>query len=277
MAFVFAVGGAWHPHEVDTWLPLLGKASVAFALFCLVSSADYLVNDIRDRQTDRLHPTKRRRPIAAGAFRPTAALGWAAAFSLVGMGGVFALDLRAGGVVVGYIALMLAYSFYLKHTVLLDIMTIAAGFVLRAMTGALVIEVPISPWLYVVTALGALFLAINKRRAELLLLEEQANQHRATLGEYTPDLLNQLAATVTASTLIAYGLYTFTADNLPDNHSMMLTIPFVLYGIFRYLFLVHTKNQGGSPEEVLLKDWPLLLDILLWVVASLTILIVFRE
>jgi len=277
MAFVFAVGGAWHPREVDTWLPLLGKASLAFALFCLVSSADYLVNDVHDREADRLHPTKRRRPIAAGAFPPTAALGWAAAFSLLGMGGVFALDLRAGGVVGGYIALMLAYSFYLKHTVLLDIMTIAAGFVLRAMTGALVIEVPISPWLYVVTALGALFLAINKRRAELLLLEELANQHRATLGEYTPDLLNQLAATVTASTLIAYGLYTFTADNLPDNHSMMLTIPFVLYGIFRYLFLVHTKNQGGSPEEVLLKDWPLLLDILLWVVASLTILIVFRE
>jgi 4-hydroxybenzoate polyprenyltransferase len=277
MAFVFAVGSAWHPREVDTWLPLVGKASLAFALFCLVSSADYLVNDVRDRETDRLHPTKKRRPIAAGAFPPTAALGWAAAFSLVGMGGVFALDLRAGGVVVGYIALMLAYSFYLKHTVLLDIMTIGAGFVLRAMTGALVIEVPISPWLYVVTALGALFLAINKRRAELLLLDEQADQHRATLGEYTPDLLNQLAATVTASTLIAYGLYTFTADNLPDNHSMMLTIPFVLYGIFRYLFLVHSKNQGGSPEEVLLKDWPLLLDILLWVVASLAILIVFRE
>jgi 4-hydroxybenzoate polyprenyltransferase len=277
MAFIFSVGGAWHPREVDTWLPLLGKASLAFALFCLVSSADYLVNDVRDREPDRLHPVKRGRPIAAGALAPGAALGWAAAFSLLGLGGMFALDLRAGGVVAGYIALMLAYSFYLKHTVLLDIMTIAAGFVLRAMSGALVIEVPISPWLYVVTALGALFLALNKRRAELLLLDEEANQHRATLAEYTPDLLNQLASTVTASTLIAYGLYTFTADNLPKNHSMMLTIPFVLYGIFRYLFLVHSKNQGGSPEEVLLKDWPLLLDIVLWVAASLTILVVFRE
>jgi 4-hydroxybenzoate polyprenyltransferase len=277
MAFIFSVGGSWHPHDVDTWLPLLGKATLAFALFCLVSSADYLVNDVRDREMDRLHPTKRRRPIAAGALAPRAAVGWAAVLSMVGLGGMFALDLRAGGVVAGYIALMLAYSFYLKHTVLLDVMTIAAGFVLRAMSGALVIEVPISPWLYVVTALGALFLAINKRRAELVLLEDQANRHRATLEDYTPDLLNQLAATVTASTLIAYGLYTFTADNLPHNHSMMLTIPFVLYGIFRYLFLVHAKNQGGSPEEVLLKDWPLLLDILLWVVASLTVLVVFRE
>jgi 4-hydroxybenzoate polyprenyltransferase len=277
MALIFSVGSAWHIRDPDTWLPMFGKASLAFALFCLVSSADYLVNDVRDREPDRLHPTKSRRPIAAGAFAPRAALAWASVLSLVGLGGMFALDLRAGEVVVGYIALMLAYSFYLKHTVLLDIMTIAAGFVLRAMSGALVIEVPISPWLYVVTALGALFLAINKRRAELLLLEEQANQHRATLEEYTPDLLNQLAATVTASTLIAYGLYTFTADNLPDNHSMMLTIPFVLYGIFRYLFLVHTRNQGSSPEDVLLKDWPLLLDILLWLVASLTVLIVFRE
>jgi len=277
MALIFSVGGSWHVRELDTWLPLLGKTSLAFALFCLVSSADYLVNDVRDRETDRLHPTKRRRPIASGALSPKAAVGWAVVLSMVGLAGMFALDLRAGGVVAGYIALMLAYSFYLKHTVLLDIMTIAAGFVLRAMSGALVIEVPISPWLYVVTALGALFLAINKRRAELILLEDQANRHRATLEEYTPDLLNQLAATVTASTLIAYGLYTFTADNLPNNHSMMLTIPFVLYGIFRYLFLVHARNQGGSPEEVLLKDWPLLLDILLWVVASLTVLVVFRE
>jgi 4-hydroxybenzoate polyprenyltransferase len=277
MALIFSVGDAWHVREVDSWLPLLGKASLAFALFCLVSSADYLVNDVRDRESDRLHPTKRRRPVATGALSPTAALGWASVLSLVGLGGMFALDVRAGGVVSGYIVLMLAYSFFLKHAVLLDIMTIAAGFVLRAMSGALAIDVPISPWLYVVTALGALFLAISKRRAELLLLDEQANQHRATLEEYTPDLLNQLASTVTASTLIAYGLYTFTADNLPENHSMMLTIPFVLYGIFRYLFLVHAKDQGGSPEEVLLKDWPLLLDILLWVVASLSILIVFRE
>ena len=277
MALIFSVGDAWHVREVDSWLPLLGRASLALALFCLVSSADYLVNDVRDRETDRLHPTKRRRPIAAGVLSPKAALGWASLLSLGGLGGMFALDLRAGGVVAGYIVLMLAYSFYLKHAVLLDIMTIAAGFVLRAMIGALVIDVPISPWLYVMTALGALFLAINKRRSELLLLDEQANQHRATLGEYTPDLLNQLAATVTASTLIAYGLYTFTADNLPENHSMMLTIPFVLYGIFRYLFLVHARNQGGSPEEVLLKDWPLLLDILLWVAASLAVLAVFRE
>lgn len=277
MAFIFSVGDSWHLREPDDWLPLLGKASLAFALFCLASSADYLVNDVRDRDTDRLHPRKRRRPIAAGVLSPTTALGAAAVLWLAALGGMFALDLRAGGVMAGYIALMLAYSFHLKHAVLLDIMTIAAGFVLRAMSGAFVIDVPISPWLYVVTALGALFLAINKRRAELLLLDEQANQHRATLGEYTPDLLNQLAGTVTASTLIAYGLYTFTADNLPENHSMMLTIPFVLYGIFRYLFLVHAKNQGGSPEEVLLRDWPLLVDILLWVVASLAVLAVFRE
>ena len=151
-------------------------------------------------------------------------------------------------------AMMLAYSFYLKHVVLLDLMIIAAGFVLRAMAGALVIDVPISPWLYVVTALGALFLAINKRRAEIVLLKEDANEHRPILEEYTPPLLDQMASIVTASTLVAYGLYTFTAPALPTNHSMMLTIPFVLYGIFRYLYLVHARGEGGSPEEVLLKD-----------------------
>ena len=277
LALIFSANQAWHLREPDSWALLLGKSALAFVLFCLVSSADYLVNDVRDRESDRLHPSKRQRPMAAGLLSPGAALGWAAVFSLVGLGGAFALDLRAGGVVAAYIALMLAYSYQLKHIVLLDIMSIAAGFVLRAMAGALVIDVPISPWLYVVTALGALFLAIHKRRAELLLLEDSANQHRPTLEEYTPELLDQMGSLVTASTLVAYGLYTFTAENLPENHAMMLTIPFVLYGLFRYLFLVHRHGLGGSPEEVLLRDKPLVLDILLWVVASMTVLLVFRD
>lgn len=277
MALIFSANQAWHLGDVDSWAPLLGKSVLALLLFCLVSSADYLMNDVRDRESDRLHPSKRRRPIAAGLLSPGTATAWAALFSLVGLGGAFALDLRAGGVVAAYIALMLAYSYQLKHLVLLDIMAIAAGFVLRAMTGALVIDVPISPWLYVVTALGALFLAIHKRRAELVLLEEGANQHRPALEDYTPELLDQMGSLVTASTLVAYGLYTFTADNLPGNHAMMLTIPFVLYGLFRYLFLVHRHGLGGSPEDVLLRDRPLMMDIVLWVVASITLLLVYRD
>jgi 4-hydroxybenzoate polyprenyltransferase len=161
--------------------------------------------------------------------------------------------------------------------VLLDLMVIAAGFVLRAMAGALAIDVPISPWLYVVTALGALFLGINKRRAELELLQDGAGNHRKILDEYTPELLDQMASTVTAATLMAYGLYTFTADGLPENHSMMLTIPFVLYGIFRYLYVVNVKKEGGTPEDVLLKDVPIMLTVIGWVVTAATVLLIARD
>lgn len=277
MALIFSINQEWQVRSPDTWLPKLGESIIAFAIFCLISSADYLINDVRDRESDRLHPKKRRRPIAAGMLSPQAAVAWAALLAVVGVAGAFALEVRTGGVMLGYIALMLAYSYWLKHVVLLDLGAIAAGFVLRAMAGALAIEVPISPWLYVVTALGALFLVINKRRAELLLLAHDASNHRPILEEYSTDLLDQMASTVTASTLIAYGLYTFTADNLPENHSMMLTIPFVLYGIFRYLYLVHTRNEGGSPEDVLLKDVPLIIDIVLWLATAAVVLIVNRE
>jgi 4-hydroxybenzoate polyprenyltransferase len=277
MALLFSVGETWHLRDVDSWLPLLGKTTATFVLFCLVCSAEYLVNDIRDRETDLLHPQKRLRPIASGRLSVATAGGWAVALTAVGLAGSFALEPRVGFVVLGYTGVTLAYSFYLKHVVLLDLMIIAAGFVLRAMAGAFVIDVPISPWLYAVTALGALFLAINKRRAELVLLKEDANQHRPILDEYTPLLLDQMASIVTASTLVAYGLYTFTAAALPANHSMMLTTPFVLYGIFRYLYLVHARGEGGSPEEVLLKDWPLIVDVLLWVAVSGGILALARE
>jgi 4-hydroxybenzoate polyprenyltransferase len=189
----------------------------------------------------------------------------------------FAVKWHVGAAVAGYIVLMLLYTFVLKHMVLMDMMAIGAGFILRAMTGALAIDVPISPWLYVVTALGALFLVIHKRRAELTLLEAGAVDHRPILGEYSAGLLDQMASLVTASTLISYGLYTFTAENLPENNSMMLTIPFVLYGLLRYLYLVHQRNEGGSPEEILLRDWPLIIDILLWLVTAGTVLVVYRD
>ncbi len=277
MAFIFSIGQSWHLDDPDTWLPMFRDSLIAFGLFCLVSSADYLINDVRDRESDRLHPKKRTRPIAAGQVSPAAATGWAVALVAIGVGGGFALEWKVGAVLAGYLALMLTYSYYLKHVVLLDLAAIAGGFVLRAMAGALAVDVPISPWLYVVTALGALFLIINKRRAEILLLDADAGNHRPVLEEYSADLLDQMASTVTASTLIAYGLYTFTAEGLPENHSMMLTIPFVLYGIFRYLYLVHKKDQGGSPEDVLLRDAPLMVCIVLWMATAGAVLIVNRE
>lgn len=282
LALVFSVNQEYEVGDPGTWIPKILEALVAFACFALVSSGEYLVNDINDVASDRLHPTKRRRPIAAGLLPVRAAWAWAIVLAVAGNAGAFAMgaaigDLRLGLVILAYTVMMLAYTYYLKHVVLLDLMVIAAGFVLRAMAGAIAIEVPISPWLYVVTALGALFLGINKRRAELELLEDGAGNHRKILDEYSPELLDQMASTVTAATLMAYGLYTFTAENLPANHSMMLTIPFVLYGIFRYLYLVNEKKEGGSPEEVLLKDVPIMLTVIGWVMTAGIVLLVARD
>jgi len=276
LALVFSVGQQYHLSDTSEWVPKLLESLVAFACFCLVSSADYLVNDIRDIESDRAHPRKRNRPIAAGLLPVNTAWTAAVVLALVGNAGAFALNWRMGLVILSYTALMVAYSYRLKHVVLIDLMVIAAGFVLRAMAGALAIDVPISPWLYVVTALGALFLGINKRRAELELLQDDAGTHRKILDEYSTDLLDQMASTVTAAVLMAYGLYTFTAEGLPENHTMMLTIPFVLYGIFRYLYLVHNRQEGGSPEEVLLRDVPTMLTIIGWVVTAGIVLLVAR-
>ena len=280
MALLFSINEDWKVSDPSSWAPLLGWTVLTFVLFCMISSGEYLVNDVADVESDRLHPEKRRRPIAAGLVPARAAIGWAIALWVTALAVAFALSpwitWHVGVVMVGYIALMLAYTFVLKHVVLVDMMVIGAGFVLRAMAGALAISVPISPWLYVVTALGALFLVIHKRRAELTLLEAGAAGHRRILEEYSPELLDQIASLVTSSTLIAYGLYTFTAETLPKNHAMMLTIPFVFYGLLRYLYLVHQRHEGGSPEEVLLRDWPLIIDILLWMTTAAVVLVAYR-
>ena len=276
MAMVFSVNQHWLPEDFSTWDHMLLQATLAALAFCAVSGAGYLINDIRDVESDRLHPTKRNRPIASGKLAPKAALAWAGFFIVLGVIVAFLIDWRTGAIVVSYIALQGLYTTVLKYEVILDVMAIAAGFVLRALAGAYAIDVPTSPWLYVVTALGALFLAITKRRAEVNLLAEGATSHRAVLQHYTPAFLDQMTAMVTASTVIAYALYTFTADALPENHLMMLTIPFVAYGVFRYLFLSLTRNEGGSPEEVLLKDVPLILCIAGWVVTSMIVLTASR-
>jgi 4-hydroxybenzoate polyprenyltransferase len=276
MALVFSVNQEWIPDDVSTWDHLLLQAMLAALAFCAVSGAGYLINDVRDVESDRLHPSKRNRPIAAGNLAPRAALAWAAVLIAGGVVLAFLVDWRTGLIVLSYIGLQVLYTTVLKYEVILDVMAIAAGFVLRALAGAYAIDVPTSPWLYVVTALGALFLAITKRRAEVALLAEGAHSHRAVLSLYTPAFLDQMTAMVTASTVIAYALYTFTAEALPENHLMMLTIPFVAYGVFRYLFLSLTRNEGGSPEEVLLKDAPLILCILGWVVTSMIVLTASR-
>lgn len=245
---------------------------VAAVLFSMTSSAVYLFNDLLDAEADRHHPLKRKRPIASGRLSPALAKVVLVVLVATVLPAALLLNPLLAAVLASYVVLMLAYTFVLKHWVIIDVFVIAGGFVLRAMAGAVVIDVPISPWLYVCTVLLSLFIGFAKRRHELVLLDESAGAHRRILDDYSPALLDELIAVVAAATIMAYSLYTFLAPNLPEDHSMMLTIPFVVYGLFRYLFLVHRKNGGGAPEQVLLDDVPLLVTIVLWGLVSTLLL-----
>ena len=247
----------------------VGDASAAFAIFCALSGAVYLGNDIADRDIDRRHPLKAQRPLASGALPVPVAI--AAAVVLVGGGlaGAFVIAPRLGWVSAGYLALGILYSTTLKHLVILDVLTIAIGFVLRAVAGAFAIDVEISQWLLVCTILLALFIALAKRRHELVLLADGATGHRPILGEYSAYLLDQMIAVVTASTLVAYIFYTISPETQQKFGTawLELTIPFPIYGIFRYLYLVHRREGGGSPAELLLTDRPLLACVAVWVLS----------
>ena len=272
----FTINQYWRLSEVPTAIRMTLESLAAFAVFCLLSGAVYLINDLADMEKDRQHPFKRHRPLASGRLGRVPAMVAVSLLLVVSLSGAFLLNWVFGIVALAYFAIMLSYSYQLKHVVLVDVLTIAVGFVLRAVAGAVAIEVPISPWLYVCTILGAVFLGLGKRRHELLLLEGGAGRHRQILEEYSAQLLEQMIVLAGAATLMAYSLYTFSAENVPKNYAMMLTIPFVLYGIFRYLYLIHIKNEGGSPEEMLLGDRPMVLNVGLWLVSSGTILLFFR-
>ncbi len=241
----------------------------AFVIFCGLSGVVYLINDVADREADRRHPVKQHRPIASGALSVPAAIGWAALISAVSLGAAFWLRPLFGVVAAAYVVLLALYSGLMKHVVILDVLTIAIGFVLRAAAGAVALDVPISHWLYVLTILLALFLALSKRRHELVLLADGATSHRRILEEYSPYLLDQMIAVVSASTIVAYAFYTVSPETVQKfgTDRLMLTLPFPLYGIFRYLYLVHQKDGGGSPTDMLLNDRPLLLCVGLWAAA----------
>jgi 4-hydroxybenzoate polyprenyltransferase len=247
---------------------LVLKTVAAFVLFGGLSSGIYLLNDAADAEADRRHPLKRYRPVAAGRISVRTAVAVAVALLLASIGLSFLLATHLGLVAAGYAVLMIAYTFYLKHQVIIDVFAIAGGFVLRAAAGAAVIAVQISPWLYLCTILLSLFLGFGKRRHELLLLEDGAPGHRRNLEEYTGPFLDDLINIVAGATIICYALYTFFASTVPQNHAMMVTIPFVLYGIFRYLLLIHRRDIAGAPEEALWKDIPLLADLVLWALAA---------
>ena len=254
----------------------LWAAITTFAVFCALSSAVYIFNDIADREADRQHPLKSSRPIAAGDLSPAAAAFAGAGLAGAALAVATIMAPRLGLVAAAYLVLLLLYSAALKHFVIVDVLVIAGGFVLRAVAGAVAVAVPISHWLLVCTTLLALFLALSKRRHELTLLGEGAVGHRRILEEYSPYLLDQMIAVVTASTLVAYTLYTTDAETAArlGTTRLGLTVPFVLYGIFRYLYLVHQKRGGGSPSTMLVTDRPLLACVALWA-ASVAVILYF--
>lgn len=254
--------------NVDSLLRTLA----GFALFCLISSSVYIFNDIADVEADRKHPEKKNRPIPSGKLPVNIA--WIAGIVLVAMTFAASWFLAPGfeTVVVIYFLLNMAYTKWLKHIPILDVLVIAAGFVLRVHAGVTLISVErFSPWLYVVMTLLSLFLGFGKRRAELALLAHGAGSHRKVLDGYTLPLIDQYIMIVSGTTIVAYSLYTFSAPNVPDNHSMMLTIPFVVYAIFRYLYLIQVEQAGGAPEEILLSDRPFQIAMILWGAAVLAI------
>ncbi len=241
------------------------RTLTTFVLFCLISGVVYIINDLVDLEKDRQHPKKRGRPLASGALNPRFAIVAAVVITLASLPLSLWLNRGLALILYGYLALMVAYSFWLKNIVIVDVLTIAAGFVLRVGAGVAVVEVTrFSPWIYVCMVLLALFLGLGKRRQEIVLLQENSANTRAILSEYNLRFVDEMLSLVGASTVMAYALYTFSAPGLPPNHLMMLTIPFVLYGLFRYLYLIHVKGETESPDVVVLKDRALLVDVLLF-------------
>jgi 4-hydroxybenzoate polyprenyltransferase len=253
---------------------LLLKTVFAFLLFCVLSGAAYILNDIQDLEEDKLHPLKSKRPLASGRLGKKAAYFSLFFFTLLGLAGGYWINFGFFLALVVYFVLQIVYSSWLKHVVILDVLLVATGYLIRVVAGGLAIKVQISPWLLICTFLLALFLALSKRRHELVLLQKEAGTHRPILKEYTPHLLDQMIAVVTASAVISYCLYTISSETIEKfgTKNLVITVPFVLYGIFRYLYLVHQREEGGSPEALIVKDKPLLFAVFLWIVSAMLII-----
>ena len=276
--------------DISGMTEIIGRGFAALGVFVLLSAATYFINDSIDIEQDRAHPRKRHRPIAAGRISIGWAIGIAVIFIVGGLVGALAISIPMLVVAAAYLATNFVYNWWIKNVVVLDVMAVASGFVLRAVAGSVAIDhavirqsgspveldLAISPWLYVVTALGALFLALAKRRGELFSAGDNSVSQRSILSEYSVPLLDNLINVVATATLIAYTLYTFSTGvseaNVPTNNSMMLTIPFVAYGIMRYLYLIHVRGHGEEPEEILIRDWPLRINILLWLFTGSSVL-----
>lgn len=254
--------------------PEVLRVLAGFASFCMVASAAYVMNDLRDADRDRRHPQKRHRPIPAGRVQPGVALAIGAGVGLAGLSLAAALGTNFLALVAFYLAWQVAYTFLMKEVVILDVMALSVGFVVRAVAGGVVIDVPVSPWLVICTFLLALFMGFAKRRHEVILLDAGAADHRRSLREYSPYFLDQMIAVVTASTVVAYAIYTVSPEvqEKLGTQYLYVTIPFVLFGIFRYLYLVHQREEGGNPTQVMLTDAPLIIDVLLWAMTAALVL-----
>jgi len=272
-ALVFSAGDAWEPGDFDSWWPLLWRTLALLGLWSLVASATYLVNDVRDRQADALHPRKRHRPIASGAVSVRAAL--TTAFILAGFALplALALDPVAGAVLAGYAAIMSAYSFGLKNVPILDVLILCTGVVGRAVAGAAAIEVDISPWLYVCSSFGAFFFAVSKRWSEFRQLGEDAARHRPALENYSGELLGQMLTISAAGAVLSYALYTIESARVPTNGAMALTLPFAAFAMFRYLLLLSGPRKSDAPDRILFTDPQIVLAALGFTVTALAVLV----
>ncbi len=273
LPLLFAVDLVWSADDLTTLLPHLGRLLALVAAFCAAASAVYLLNDLADREADRQHPIKRRRPIASGAVPAWLALVGTLALALVSLVVMYFLGwplVLAGSI---YLAINVAYSAGLKRVALVDVMLVASGYVLRAVAGAVAVGAAPSPWLYAVTAAGALFLVVGRRYAEARLAGDEPSEQRGTLHHYAPPLGGQLLTLAATAALVSYTLYTVEGENLPANNAMLLTAPLVIFGLFRYLYLLNNSQDAESPELLMMRDAPLLVSIVAWLAVSAAVLL----
>lgn len=272
-ALIFSTGAAWQPSEPATWWPLMWRSGAVFVLWCLASSATYLWNDVRDRENDRQHPRKALRPIAAGEVSPATAIALAIILLAIALPLAFAIGPVAGSMLTGYVVVMGLYSLGLKEVAILDIVILCAGVVARAVAGAAAIDVTISPWLYICSSLGAFFFSSAKRWAEYRQLGGAAAAHRRSLAHYDAELLGQMVTISAAGTLISYVIYTIESSHVPGNGSMALTVPFVAFGLLRFLLLIRGPRQADAPDRILFTDIPILLSMVGFVAVAMAVLI----
>lgn len=275
-ALAFSAGDAWTPDDPGSWWPLLWRTIALFLLWSMVASATYLVNDVRDREADRIHPRKARRPIASGAVSVPLALVTAGVLAGVALPLTFALDAVSGAILAGYAAVMTAYTFGLKRIAILDIIILTTGVIARAVAGATAIDVEISPWLYVCSSFGAFFFACSKRWAEFRQLGPDAARHRPSIAAYGGEILGQMLVISAASALLSYALYTIESANVPDNGAMALTLPFVAFALFRYLLLLNGPRANDAPDQILFTDAQVIVAVVGFLAVAMAVLVANR-